>query len=291
MAASMKHASGEDSSSDEDDSRFREAVVEFPQNQVNTGPSGTSGQDGAVNHKVQLAQKPSLRNINTLHVDENELKATPEFKEHIAKNLTALLDRQMECVTEEDNSTNKDEDITEAECSGSFKLLSDVLIKNDVTTNSLDVWKKQKPPKIKKRKKDKYYCESDDESTKVAQAAVTQQFVIEQGKQLLAWEASYRVPDSENPKITVIRRNSSNSETDNIDDINQNTEIKNNAELNSECLDTEIISKVHDLKDVKKCDTGVQSEKKKAKKKRKKTLTGGDDKCERCKRTHSGINW
>ncbi|XP_075687576.1 protein CUSTOS isoform X2 [Rhinoderma darwinii] len=133
MAAPRKTSQEADSdSSGEDLERFREATWEPP---------------GSVKKTLQSPEislspiVPSLRVRPDRHEhDGNELQTTPEFRTHVAKKLSAMLDS---CIKEIQGSNSFNPESTAASEDEGFRLLS--------TSVPGDPWKTLPSPTLKRR--------------------------------------------------------------------------------------------------------------------------------------------
>ncbi|XP_066546064.1 protein CUSTOS [Amia ocellicauda] len=162
MAAPRAARSESDSSSEEDQERFREAVWSFGTNGTNgvPKPGPTERGDGDQRAGVSL-QRPSRRVRTGDHEhDGNELQTTPEFRAHVAKKLGSVLDS----VLTEVSDTRIHAHAPALDCEDGFLLFS----------TSVPGQSAEAPPHRTPRRPTPSSSESDSElDSRVRQAAVS----------------------------------------------------------------------------------------------------------------------
>ncbi|KAJ7994111.1 hypothetical protein DPEC_G00262530 [Dallia pectoralis] len=101
--AAPSGTTAEDSSSEDDLEKFKEASWSFPKSALNA-TNNTSTADGG----NKLSRRVS---VSKHEHDGNELQTTPEFRVHVAKKLGAILDS---CISEKSADTSKRPHFTES---------------------------------------------------------------------------------------------------------------------------------------------------------------------------------
>ncbi|XP_064620613.1 protein CUSTOS-like [Lineus longissimus] len=183
---SSSNDSDSDSSNAEENYRLKEAAVDVVPNMLTFEAARQSSNIHAQQHGTL---PPSLRTTSVeVNEDPHDLNTTPEFRAHVAKKLTQILDKSVDVIQTVGVSLGRTSE-SEQSCSKSSESESPG-VKLFATSNQTvaAVFASEIPAKRKlKRPPSSSDSNSDEEMAKFASAAVSGKDILKQAKETPMW--------------------------------------------------------------------------------------------------------